>query len=142
MGVLNVTPDSFSDGGRYLGIDNALRQAETMLNEGALIIDIGAESTRPNANPVSEQQELDRILPVIECIKQRLDVIISIDTSTPKVITESALLGAGLINDVRALQREGAVVAAAATGLPICLMHMQGQPKTMQQQPSYDSVVD
>lgn len=142
MGVLNVTPDSFSDGGRYLGIDNALRQAETMLNEGALIIDIGAESTRPNANPVSEQQELDRILPVIECIKQRLDVIISIDTSTPKVITESALLGAGLINDVRALQRDGAVVAAAATGLPICLMHMQGQPKTMQQQPSYDSVVD
>lgn len=142
MGVLNVTPDSFSDGGRYLHIDDALRQAEAMLYAGAMIIDVGAESTRPNANPVSEQQELDRILPVIECIKQRLDVIISIDTSTPKVITESALLGAGLINDVRALQREGAVVAAAATGLPICLMHMQGQPKTMQQQPSYDSVVD
>ena len=142
MGVLNVTPDSFSDGGRYLQVDDALRQAESMIREGALIIDIGAESTRPNAHPVSEQQELDRILPVIERIKQQLDVVISIDTSTPRVITESASLGAGLINDVRALQREGALVAAAATGLPICLMHMQGQPNTMQQQPHYQSVVD
>lgn len=142
MGVLNVTPDSFSDGGRYLQIDDALRQAESMIREGAVIIDVGAESTRPNAHPVSEQQELDRLLPVIERIKQQLDVVISVDTSTPKVITESALLGAGLINDVRALQRDGALVAAAATGLPICLMHMQGQPNTMQQQPSYQSVVD
>ena len=142
MGVLNVTPDSFSDGGRYLQVDDALRQAESMIREGALIIDIGAESTRPNAHPVSEQQELDRILPVIERIKQQLDVVISIDTSTPKVIVESALLGAGLINDVRALQRDGALAAAAATGLPICLMHMQGQPNTMQQQPCYRSVVD
>jgi len=142
MGVLNVTPDSFSDGGRYLQIDDALHQAESMIREGALIIDVGAESTRPNACPVSEQQELDRLLPVIERIKQQLDVVISIDTSTPKVITESASLGAGLINDVRALQREGALVAAAATGLPICLMHMQGQPNTMQQQPHYQSVVD
>jgi dihydropteroate synthase len=142
MGVLNVTPDSFSDGGRYLHIDDALRQAESMIQDGALIIDVGAESTRPNAHPVSEQQELDRLLPVIERIKQQLDVVISIDTSTPRVITESASLGAGLINDVRALQREGALVAAAATGLPICLMHMQGQPNTMQQQPHYQSVVD
>lgn len=142
MGVLNVTPDSFSDGGRYLQIDDALHQAESMIREGALIIDVGAESTRPNACPVSEQQELDRLLPVIERIKQQLDVVISIDTSTPRVITESASLGAGLINDVRALQREGALVAAAATGLPICLMHMQGQPNTMQQQPHYQSVVD
>ena len=142
MGVLNVTPDSFSDGGRYLQIDDALHQAESMIREGALIIDIGAESTRPNAHPVSEQQELDRSLPVIERIKQQLDVVISIDTSTPKVIVESALLGAGLINDVRALQRDGALAAAAATGLPICLMHMQGQPNTMQQQPCYRSVVD
>ena len=142
MGVLNVTPDSFSDGGRYLQIDDALHQAESMIREGALIIDVGAESTRPNACPVSEQQELDRLLPVIERIKQQLDVVISIDTSTPRVITESGSLGAGLINDVRALQREGALVAAAATGLPICLMHMQGQPNTMQQQPHYQSVVD
>jgi dihydropteroate synthase len=142
MGVLNVTPDSFSDGGRYLHRDNALRQAESMCQEGALIIDVGAESTRPNAYPVSEQEELDRLLPVVEAIKQHLDVIISIDTSTPSVIRESALRGAGLINDVRALQREGALVAAFATGLPVCLMHMQGQPNTMQQQPQYQSVVD
>jgi dihydropteroate synthase len=142
MGVLNVTPDSFSDGGRYLHVDAALRQAELMLREGAVIIDIGAESTRPNANFVSEQQELDRLLPVIERIKQQLDVIISIDTSTPAVITEAAHRGAGIINDVRALQRDGALMAAAATGLPICLMHMQGQPNTMQQQPHYVSVVD
>ena len=142
MGVLNVTPDSFSDGGRYLHIDAALRQAELMLREGAVIIDIGAESTRPNANPVSEQQELDRLLPVIERIKQQLDVIVSIDTSTPVVIAEAACRGAGIINDVRALQRDGALMAAAATGLPICLMHMQGQPNTMQQQPHYLSVVD
>jgi len=142
MGVLNVTPDSFSDGGRYLHVDAALRQAELMLREGAVIIDIGAESTRPNANPVSEQQELDRLLPVIERIKQQLDVIVSIDTSTPAVITEAAHRGAGIINDVRALQREGALMAAAATGLPICLMHMQGQPNTMQQQPHYLSVVE
>ena len=142
MGVLNVTPDSFSDGGRYLQVDDALRQAESMIQDGALIIDIGAESTRPNAHPVSEQEELDRLLPVIERIKQQLDVVISIDTSTPKVITESALRGAGLINDVRALQRDGALAAAAATGLPICLMHMQGQPSTMQQQPYYQSVVE
>jgi dihydropteroate synthase len=142
MGVLNVTPDSFSDGGRYLHVDAALRQAELMLREGAVIIDIGAESTRPNANPVSEQQELDRLLPVIERIKQQLDVIVSIDTSTPAVITEAAHRGAGIINDVRALQRDGALMAAAATGLPICLMHMQGQPNTMQQQPHYLSVVE
>ncbi|MDO8418010.1 MAG: dihydropteroate synthase [Agitococcus sp.] len=142
MGVLNVTPDSFSDGGRYLQVDDALRQAESMIQDGALVIDIGAESTRPNAHPVSEQEELDRLLPVIERIKQQLDVVISIDTSTPKVIIESALLGAGLINDVRALQRDGALAAAAATGLPICLMHMQGQPNTMQQQPYYQSVVE
>lgn len=142
MGVLNVTPDSFSDGGRYLHVDAALRQAELMLREGAVIIDIGAESTRPNANPVSEQQELDRLLPVIERIKQQLDVIVSINTSTPVVIAEAACRGAGIINDVRALQRDGALMAAAATGLPICLMHMQGQPNTMQQQPHYLSVVD
>ncbi len=142
MGVLNITPDSFSDGGQYLQLDAALHQAELMLNDGALIIDVGAESTRPQANPVSEQQELDRLLPVIAAIKQRLDVIVSIDTSSARVISESARLGAGLINDVRALQRPGALAAAAATNLPICLMHMQGQPSTMQVQPHYQSVLD
>ena len=140
MGVLNVTPDSFSDGGRFLSVEAALRQAELLVQEGASIIDIGAESTRPNANTVSEQQELDRLLPVLHAIKQHFDVIISVDTSSPCVMQESAALGANLINDVRALQREGALVTAAKTGLPICLMHMQGQPQTMQQQPHYQSV--
>lgn len=142
MGVLNVTPDSFSDGGRFVTLDAALQQTELMINEGALIIDIGAESTRPQAQHVSEQQELDRLLPVLEAVKKRFDVIVSIDSSSPQVITESAKLGAGLINDVRALQREGALAAAAQTNLPICLMHMQGQPQTMQLQPAYESVVD
>lgn len=140
MGVLNVTPDSFSDGGRFLTVEAALRQAELLVQEGASIIDIGAESTRPNANIVSKQQELDRLLPVLHAIKQHFDVIISVDTSSPCVMQESAALGANLINDVRALQREGALVTAAKTGLPICLMHMQGQPQTMQQQPHYQSV--
>lgn len=140
MGVLNVTPDSFSDGGRFLTVEAALRQAELLVQEGASIIDIGAESTRPNANIVSKQQELDRLLPVLHAIKQHFDVIISVDTSSPCVMQEAAALGANLINDVRALQREGALVTAAKTGLPICLMHMQGQPQTMQQQPHYQSV--
>jgi dihydropteroate synthase len=135
MGVLNITPDSFSDGGRFLTLDNALFHAEEMIKQGALIIDIGAESTRPQALPVSEQQELERLLPVIEAIKQRFDIIISVDSSSPQVMLEGAKHGIGLINDVRALQRDGALAAAAATGLPICLMHMQGQPNTMQQQP-------
>ena len=142
MGVLNVTPDSFSDGGQFFSLDAALRHAELLINEGALILDIGAESTRPQAQPVSEQQELDRLLPIIDAVKQRFDIIISLDTSTPQVMLEGAKLGAGLINDVRALQRDGALAAAAQTKLAICLMHMQGQPATMQQQPRYDSVID
>lgn len=142
MGVLNVTPDSFSDGGQFCTLDAALRHAELLINEGALILDIGAESTRPQAQPVSEQQELDRLLPIIDAVKQRFDIIISLDTSTPQVMLEGAKLGAGLINDVRALQRDGALAAAAQTKLAICLMHMQGQPATMQQQPRYDSVID
>ncbi|MCB1660416.1 MAG: dihydropteroate synthase, partial [Pseudomonadales bacterium] len=142
MGVLNVTPDSFSDGGRFVTVDAALHHAESMISEGALIIDIGAESTRPQAQQVTEQQELDRLLPVLEAIKKQFDVIVSVDTSSPTVIMESAKLGAGLINDVRALQREGALAAAAQSNLPICLMHMQGQPQTMQLQPAYESVVD
>lgn len=141
MGILNVTPDSFSDGGRFLGRDAALRQAEQMLAEGATLIDIGAESTRPGAAPVGVQEELDRLLPVVEAVASRLDVIISVDTSSPQAMRESAALGAGLINDVRALMRPGALAAAAASGLPVCLMHMQGEPATMQQAPGYDDVV-
>lgn len=137
MGILNVTPDSFSDGGRYVTVSAALAQAARMQAEGAAIIDVGAESTRPGAAPVSVQQELDRLLPVVEAIAAELDVVISLDTSTPDVMREGAARGAGLINDVRALQREGALAAAAASGLPVCLMHMQGEPGSMQQQPHY-----
>lgn len=141
MGVLNVTPDSFSDGGRYLVLDDALRQAERMLSEGAAIIDLGAESTRPGAAAVSEQEELDRLLPVLEALAARFDTILSVDTSSPAVMAAAAARGAGLINDVRSLTREGAMAVARDTGLPVCLMHMQGQPSTMQQAPVYDSVV-
>lgn len=141
MGILNVTPDSFSDGGLHNNLDAALFHAEEMIRQGATLIDVGGESTRPGAAPVSAQQELDRVVPVVEAINKNLDTIISVDTSTPEVITQSAAVGAGLINDVRALQREGALQAAAATDLPICLMHMQGQPDTMQQAPNYEDVV-
>lgn len=141
MGILNVTPDSFSDGGLHNDRDAALYRAEKMLEQGATLIDVGGESTRPGAAKVSLQEELERVVPVVEAIHKNLDVIISVDTSTPEVITQSAAVGAGLINDVRALQRDGALAAAAATGLPICLMHMQGQPDTMQQAPSYEDVV-
>ncbi len=146
MGILNTTPDSFSDGGSYysgntFSLDLALRRAEQMLAEGAKIIDVGGESTRPGSATVSEQEELDRVIPVVEALVNKLDALVSVDTSTASVITESAKKGVGLINDVRALQRDGALVAAAATGLPICLMHMQGQPDTMQQRPEYSDVV-
>ena len=147
MGILNATPDSFSDGGSYysgsgLDVDLALRRAEQMLSEGAEIIDVGGESTRPGAATVSEQQELDRVIPVVEALVTRLGALVSVDTSTASVITESAKAGASLINDVRALQRENALVAAATTGLPICLMHMQGQPDSMQKNPHYDDVIE
>ena len=141
MGILNVTPDSFSDGGSFNNLDKALFHAEEMINQGADLIDVGGESTRPGAVAVSLQEELDRVVPVVAAIHKNFDVIISVDSSTPAVITQSAAVGAGLINDVRALQREGALAAAAATNLPICLMHMQGQPDSMQQTPSYDDVV-
>lgn len=140
MGILNVTPDSFSDGGRFLGPDAALAHARSLWAEGARIIDVGAESTRPGAAPVSVQEELDRMLPVVERIAAELDVVISIDTSTPEVMAGAAALGAGLINDVRALRRPGALAAAAATGLPVCLMHMQGEPDTMQEHPRYADI--
>ena len=141
MGILNVTPDSFSDGGRFAPADAALRHAEAMVLAGASLIDVGGESTRPGARVVLPQEELDRVAPVVERISRELDVIISVDTSAPIVMTEVARLGAGLINDVRSLRREGAVQAAAATGLPICLMHMLGEPGDMQDNPHYADLV-
>jgi dihydropteroate synthase len=146
MGILNTTPDSFSDGGRcFVGgrfdLDPALRHAEQMVRDGASIIDVGGESTRPGAVPVSLDEERDRVLPVIEALADRLDVILSVDTSSPDIMREAAALGAGLINDVRALQRPGALTAAAEAGLPVCLMHMQGMPATMQESPRYEDVI-
>ena len=146
MGILNITPDSFSDGGTFFGtgsahLDHCLRAAEQMLQDGARILDIGGESTRPGATPVSSNEEMARVLPVIEAIAQRLDIVMSVDTSNPLLMIEAAKCGAGLINDVRALQRDGAHAAAISTGLPVCLMHMQGDPHTMQQQPTYHEVV-
>jgi len=140
MGILNVTPDSFSDGGRYTAVESALRHAEGMVAAGAAIIDVGGESTRPGAPAVSEAEELDRVVPVIEAIARELDVVISMDTSTPAVMREGARAGAGLINDVRSLRRPGALETAAATDLAICLMHMRGEPGTMQQAPVYADV--
>jgi len=140
MGILNVTPDSFSDGGRFDQLDAALRHAEEMIRAGATLIDIGGESTRPGAPPVSEQEELERVCPVVEAIARELDVIISVDTSTAAVMGEAARLGAGLINDVRSLQRPGALAVAAASGLPVCLMHMRGEPGTMQDDPRYPDI--
>nr|WP_220128132.1 dihydropteroate synthase [Halomonas kenyensis] len=142
MGILNVTPDSFSDGGRHVALDDALRHAERMLAEGAAIIDVGGESTRPGAPPVSTQQELDRVAPVIERLVCELDALVSVDTSNPRVIEQAAQLGAGMINDVRALQRDGALEAAIGAGLPVCLMHMQGEPQDMQQAPRYDEPIE
>jgi dihydropteroate synthase len=141
MGILNVTPDSFSDGGRFAALDAALRHAEAMVLAGATLIDVGGESTRPGAPVVLPQEELDRVAPVVERMARELDVIISVDTSAPMVMTEVARLGAGLINDVRSLRREGALQAAAATGLPVCLMHMLGEPGDMQDNPRYDDLV-
>ncbi|WP_028669188.1 dihydropteroate synthase [Saccharospirillum impatiens] len=141
MGVVNVTPDSFSDGGRFISADAALAQARRLMAAGASILDVGGESTRPGATPVSVQQELDRVVPVIESLAQETDVILSVDTSTPEVMREAAHAGAHLINDVRALSRDGALRAAMDTGLAVCLMHMQGQPGTMQMSPEYDDVV-
>jgi len=141
MGILNITPDSFSDGGRFSQRDAALRHAEAMVIAGAALIDIGGESTRPGARAVSPTEELERVAPIVEALNRELDVIISVDTSTPAVIRETARLGAGLINDVRSLRREGALDAAAATGLPVCLMHMRGEPGDMQDNPQYQDLM-
>jgi len=142
MGILNVTPDSFSDGGKFIELDAAMRQVEHMLNTGAAIIDIGGESTRPGAAAVNEQQEIDRVLPVLQAIVKRFDTIVSVDTSKAAVMRESAAAGAGLLNDVRALQEPDALQAAVDSGLPVCLMHMLGQPRTMQNAPKYTDVVN
>jgi dihydropteroate synthase len=141
MGVLNVTPDSFSDGGRFADVDSALRHAELMAAQGAAIIDIGGESTRPGAPAVSGQSELDRVIPVIEAISASFDVPVSVDTSKPEVMRAAVSAGASMINDVYALRMDGALQAAAELGCPVCLMHMQGEPRTMQQDPSYANVV-
>lgn len=142
MGILNVTPDSFSDGGRHLAMDDALRRAEQMLAEGAAIIDVGGESTRPGAAAVSTQQELDRVVPVVEALVRELDALVSVDTSTPEVIRAVGQAGAGMINDVRNLRREGALQAAIGTRLPVVLMHMLGEPGNMQDAPHYDGPVE
>lgn len=146
MGILNTTPDSFSDGGNCykgdrLDLDLALARARQMLYDGAAIIDVGGESTRPGAKPVSRQQELDRVVPVVEVLVRECDAPVSVDTSDPVVMTEAASVGASIINDVRGLQREGALAAAAATGLPVCLMHMQGEPDIMQANPRYGDIL-
>lgn len=141
MGILNVTPDSFSDGGRFVDPDLAVRQAERMIEDGAAIVDIGGESTRPGAADVSEQDELDRVIPIIEAVRASTGAPVSIDTSKPAVMREAVAAGAELINDVRALRTPGAIEAAADLGVPVCLMHMAGEPRTMQSNPHYDDVV-
>ena len=140
MGILNVTPDSFSDGGHFNSREAALVRARQMVSDGATFIDVGGESTRPGATEVSTQEELDRVCPVVEAIAKELDTVISVDTSNPVVMAETARLGAGLINDVRALQREGAPDVAAKAGIPVCIMHIQGEPDTMQDDPRYRNV--
>ena len=147
MGILNITPDSFSDGGELFSengkllLDKIMQRAEAMQQAGAAILDVGGESTRPGAKPVSPQEEMDRVLPVVELLSSNLDVIISVDTSSAELMRASARLGAGLINDVRALQKPGALEAVAETRAAVCLMHMQGQPSTMQNEPEYHDVV-
>ncbi len=142
MGILNVTPDSFSDGGKHAAGDAALRRAEEMLAQGAGIIDVGGESTRPGATPVGVQQEMDRVVPIVERLAGELDALVSVDTSAPEVMTAVTEAGAGMINDVRSLKRPGALEAAAASGLPVCLMHMVGEPDNMQNDPQYERPIE
>ncbi len=142
MGVLNITPDSFSDGGRYSNPEDAVDQALRMVSEGASIIDIGGESTRPGAKPVSLDQELSRVIPVIEAIRKRSNAVLSIDTSKPQVMAQAIAAGANIINDVYALRQPGAIEMAALLQVPVCLMHMQSKPQTMQIKPDYDNVID
>ncbi len=141
MGILNVTPDSFSDGGAYPDTAQAAARARQMVEEGAELIDVGGESTRPGAAAVDSETEISRVVPVIEAIRASCDAVISIDTSKPEVMQAAAAAGAAFINDVRALREPGALEVAASLGIPVCLMHMQGQPRTMQDAPDYDDVV-
>ncbi len=142
MGILNVTPDSFFDGGRYKRIDAALKHAEQMVLDGADILDVGGESTRPGAASVSEAEEIDRVMPVIEQLSHSFDIPVSIDTSKAEVMHAAVQAGAGIINDVCALQQEGAMAIAVAAPVPVCLMHMQGNPRSMQEAPAYSNVVE
>jgi dihydropteroate synthase len=141
MGILNVTPDSFSDGGLFVDPDAAIAHAMEMVEAGAKIIDVGGESTRPGAEPVSAASEIDRVLPIIEAVRSVSDVAISVDTSKPEVMRAAAAADVDLINDIYALRAEDALEAAAGTGLPVCLMHMQGEPRTMQKNPHYEDLV-
>ena len=141
MGILNFTPDSFSDSGKFFQLDKALFQVETMLKQGASIIDIGGESTRPMAEEVTLEEELDRVVPLVEAVRKRFDCWISVDSSKAQVMQEAAKVGMDLINDIRALQEPDALQTAVRLALPVCIMHMQGQPRTMQINPHYDDVV-
>jgi dihydropteroate synthase len=142
MGVLNVTPDSFSDGGRFFSVDAAVEQGLRMAAEGAALVDVGGESTRPGSQGVSADEELRRVIPVIERLRKATEAVISVDTSKAEVIRAAAAAGAGLVNDVRALREPAALEAAAASGCAVCLMHMQGEPRTMQLAPHYTDVVN
>lgn len=142
MGILNVTPDSFSDGGRYVSLDSCLDRVEQMVEEGVDIIDVGGESTRPGAAPVDAIQEIARVVPIIEAINDRFDVRISVDTSKPDVMRAAVNAGASMVNDVRALRVEGALDVVAEHGVEVCLMHMKGEPGSMQNSPAYDDVVE
>lgn len=142
MGILNFTPDSFSDSGKFFSLDKALFQVEKMINDGANIIDIGGESTRPNAAIITLEQELERVVPLVEAVRQRFDCLISVDSSKAEVFKQSAIVGADILNDVRALTEPNALKTAVELQLPVCLMHMQGNPQTMQNAPYYDNVVD
>jgi dihydropteroate synthase len=141
MGILNVTPDSFSDGGKYASYKSALYQAEKMIEDGVDIIDIGGESTRPGALAVAEKDEVERVIPLLSAIKEKFAVKVSIDTSKAEVMRQAIVHGADMINDVRALQNEGCLAVLAESNLPVCLMHMQGLPSTMQDNPNYDDVI-
>lgn len=142
MGIVNVTPDSFSDGGQFSSFENALKQVELMVDNGVDIIDIGGESTRPGAVDVSEKDELNRVIPLLKAIKSRFDVAVSIDTSKARVMAEAIVHGADIINDVRALQNDGCLDVIAQSDVHVCLMHMQGMPRTMQASPHYENVID
>lgn len=142
MGILNVTPDSFSDGGKFIAKDTAIKHAQQILEEGADIIDVGGESTRPGAQAVTVEEEIQRTIPVIEALSKSTDALISIDTSKPEIMSAAVDAGACLINDVRALREPGALEAASQLNTHVCLMHMQGQPRTMQTEPQYKNVVD